>query len=414
MGINFNIVKKPKVEEDDGEELELEEENDELDDDDDDNVKTSSYDPKKKMIKFMGIIVIVMIVILIILFIVSLGRNKTQTYTYSEIESILEKAAKSYFKDHPDSLPTEEGYIVEVESANLVAEGKMNDLSEYPTKDGVTCTGSVKVQMEDDEYLYSPVLNCGDKYSTVLLTSKVVDNNEVVTSGDGLYSRGGEYVFRGENVNNYIQLGESLWRIVKITADDEIVLINQEGAGYTTPWDNRYNEALAYDAGINNYSVSRIKDYLDQIYKNPDKNQNELILSKKDKSKLVEYDLCIGKKSPSSEDNKNADECKQTIRDQKIGLLTLSDFIYASVDPNCKSASTKSCKNYNYLVVKADWWLMTANSENTYEVFEVKSNGTVIKDYASNYALARPVVHLNSSVLYKSGKGTLEKPYKVR
>ncbi len=407
MGINFNIVKKPKVEDD--EELE---EKDELEEDD--NVKTSSYDPKKKMIKFMGIIVIAMIVILIILFVISLGNKKGNTYSYSEIESILENAAKDYFKDHPESLPQEEDYVIEVEAANLVADGKMNDLSEYPTEDGVVCTGSVKVQMEDDEYLYSPILNCGDKYSTILLSTKVIENNETVTSGDGLYSRGGEYVFRGENVDNFVKLGKSLWRIVKITADDEIVLISYEGAGYTTPWDNRYNQEKQYDAGINNYSVSRIKDYLDQVYKKPDKNQNQDILSKKDKTKLVAYNLCVGKKAPNSEDNKNTDECRQTIKDQKIGLLTLSDYLYASLDPNCKSAETRSCKNYNYLIIKADWWLMTASSDNSYDVYEVKSNGMITKDYASNYAVARPVVYLNSNVLFKSGKGSLDKPYKVR
>lgn len=408
MGINFNIVRKPKVEED--EDLE---EKDELDEDSDD-VKTKNYDPKRKMFKFMGIIVVIMIILLLILFIASLGGNKTKTYSYSEIETILEKAAKSYFEDHPDSLPQEEDYVVEVDASNLVAEGKMNDLSEYPTKDGIICTGSVKVEMEDDDYLYSPVLNCGDKYSTILLNTKILDNNEIVTTGDGLYVRGGEYIFRGENVNNYVQLDKSLWRIVKITADDEIILINQDGAGYTVPWDDRYNEEKTYDAGINNYSVSRIKDYLDEIYSNPDADRKEEVLSKKDKTRLVEYNVCIGKKASSSEDRNNTDECSQTLKDQKIGLLTLSDYLYASVDPNCKSAETKSCKNYNYLTINSNWWLVTGVNNNTYHVYKVRNNGIVTTDYASNYALARPVVRLNSSVLYKSGKGTSEKPYKVR
>ena len=405
MGINFNIVKKPKEKDDDLEELE----------EDDSSSSSSGYDPKKKMFRFMGIIVGIMIVILIILFVVSSLSNKApSTYTYSEIENILENAAKDYFKDHADRLPQDSDYTVDVDAADLAADGKMNDLSEYPTKDGVVCTGSVTVQMEEDDYLYSPVLNCGDKYATVLFTNKVVDDNEVVTSGDGLYTRGGEYVFRGENVNNYVKLDKSLWRIVKITTDDSVVLINEEGAGYTTPWDNRYNDEKKYDAGINNYSVSRVKDYLDQVYKTPDKSQNQDILSKKDKARLVEYNLCIGKKSFKSEDKKNTDECKQLLRDQKYGLLTLSDFLYASVDPNCKSAETKTCKNYNYLVIKGDWWLMTAPNENSYEVYEVKRNGMVEKVYASNYALARPVIKLNSNVLFKSGKGTLQKPYKVR
>lgn len=412
MGINFNIVKKPKKDE----EEELEEEIEvEQDDDDDSDTKSKGYDPKKKMIKFMGIIVVVMIVILIILFVVSsLNNKKTNTYSYSEIESILEKAAKDYYKDNPSSLPQDDDYSVSITDTELAAAGKMNELSEYATVDGVVCTGTVTVQKEDDEYLYSPVLNCGDKYTSVLLSAKVINDNDVVSSGDGLYSRGGEYIFRGENVNNYVKLGKSLWRIVKIDSDESAILINEEGAGYTTPWDDRYNETKKYEAGINNYSVSRVKDYLDKVYKNPDVDQNQEVLSKKDKTMLVTYDLCVGKKASDSEDKKNTEECKQKMRDQKYGLLTLSDYLYASVDPNCKSAATKSCKNYNYLIIKGDWWLMTASTENTYDVYAVKRTGMVEKVPASNYALARPVIKLNSNVLFKSGKGTLEKPYKVK
>ena len=406
MGINFNIVKKQK-EEDDGEELE-----EELEEDDNDS-KTSSYDPKKKMIKFMAIIVGVMLLILIILFFISLLKPKNaNTYSYSKIESILEKAGKSYFKDNPSYLPEDEGDSVEIDASELAAAGKMKDLSEYPTKDGVVCTGYVTVQMEDDEYIYKPILNCGDKYASVALSSKVVSNNEIVSSGDGLYSKGGEYVFRGENVNNYVQLEKSLWRIVKITSDDEVVLVSAKGIGYGNVWDDRYNEQKKYEAGINNYSVSRIKDYLDEAYKKAEKDQE--ILSKSDKTKLVAYDVCVGKRSSKSEDKNNVDECKQKLSDQKLGLLTLSDYLYASVDPNCKSADTKSCKNYNYLVIKSNWWLVTANNENTFSVYEVKRGGVVLSTYASNYGTVRPVIHLSSEVLYKSGKGTLEKPYKVR
>lgn len=408
MGINFNIVKKPK-EEDDGEELE-----EELEEEKDQNTKSKSYDPMKKMFRFMGIIVGVMIILLIILFFVSMSGKKNNTYSYSEIESILEKAGKSYFKDNASYLPEDEGDAVEVDSTTLAAEGKMKDLSEYPTKSGVVCTGSVKVMLEDDEYLYTPVLNCGDKYSTVSLNSKVVDSNEIVTTGDGLYSRNGEYIFRGENVNNYVMLDNSLWRIVKITANDELVLISQEGVGYTTPWDDRYNEQKNYDAGINNYSVSRIKDYLDEVYNNPNKNNKELIISKKDKTRMVSFNVCVGKRTPTSVSKNNEEECKQTLKNQKFGLLTLSDYLYASVDPNCKSSETKSCANYNYLVIHSNWWLATANSENTYQVYKVRSGGSVSSDTASSYALARPVIHLNSNVLYNGGKGTELKPYKVR
>ena len=405
MGINFNIIKKPKTEEDDGEELEVE---------DTKENKSSGYDPKKKMIRFMGIIVVVMVLLLIILFFASLGKSKNTTYSYTQLENILEKAGKSYFKDNESLLPEDEGDVVEVESTTLVEAGKMNDLSEYRTKDGAVCTGSVKVEFDGDDYVYSPVLDCGEKYATVLLTNKILDNSEIVTTGDGLYSNGNEYVFRGENVNNYVMLDNNLWRIVKITANDEVVLVSQDGVGYTVSWDDRYNEQKGSSVGINNYRVSRIKDYLNDIYSNTDEGDKRYVISKKDKTKLVSFNVCIGKRPITSEDRRNNDECKETIKDQKVGLLTVSDYLYASVDPNCKSSETKSCSNYNYLVSNYDWWLATTDTTDTYSVYKVRSGGLVTVDSAVTHAYARPVIHLNSSVFYKSGKGTEEKPYKVR
>lgn len=415
--MNFNIVKKPsnndddvKVEINDDYEADLDGEADDINI----NIKSNNgYDPKKKMFRFMGIIVGIVVVLLLILFIASLGgKNKSKTYSYSEIEKIMEKAAKSYFKDHPDYLP-DESSIIEVDVDSLVNEGKMKDLSQY-TKDDISCTGNVQVQKEDDEYIYTPNLNCGDNYSTIPLYSKVLEKNDVVNSGYGLYHNNNGYVFRGENINNYVQLDNSLWRIVKITSNNNIVLINEEGAGYSNPWDNRYNEERKYESGINNYASSRAKEFLEKIYKNPDEDDKEDVLSKKDKTRLVEYNVCIGKRTLTSEGKDNSYECRETLKNQKMGLLTLSDFLYASVDPNCKSADTKSCKNYNYLVIKSNWWLGTANSDDTSTVFKVGANGVITADNASNYALLRPVIYLNDTVMYKSGKGTLEKPYTVR
>ena len=111
----------------------------------------------------------------------------------------------------------------------------------------------------------------------------------------------------------------------------------------------------------------------------------------------------------------NTEECAVTLKNQKYGLLTLSDFISASVDPTCKSASTKSCRNYNYLVNKKfDWWLVTACNEGSSKVFQVRRTGSVSVEDASSYGIVRPVILMNSKVLYKSGNGTLEKPYKIR
>ena len=401
--MNFNLVKKPKKEEEDN--IVDEEEDIELDED----RSSPNQDAKKKMIKFMLIIICGLVFLLIILYVASLLSPKS--YTYEEVETILKNAAQSYFADYPESLPKVEGTIIEIDSSNLVEAGKMNNISDY--MDGAICTGTVQVELSGTEYLYTPYLNCGEIYSTVELANKVL-NESTVNSGYGLYSTNTGYAFRGEDVNNYVQLDKSLWRIVKVTSNNNLVLISAEGVPYTQYWDNRYNEERLYEAGINQYDASRIKDYLNKIYTKPSEEDGEVLLSNSDKAKMISFNVCTGKRSINSETKNNTEECTKYIQNQKMGLLTLSDYLYASIDPNCKSASTKSCKNYNYLTLKEDWWLVTANKDDTSTVFSVSRSGNVTAENASNYAIVRPVIYLNSRVLYKDGNGSKDKPYTVR
>lgn len=373
-------------------------------------VKNDNNDMKKKMIKFMGVIVIGTIVLLLIIFILSLFTKKE--YSYEDIETVLQSAAKSYFKDHKDSLPTAEDQIVEIDAANLIAEERMKDLSEY-TKEGVVCTGRVQVQKVSSEYVYTPYLSCGEDYITQELYKVVTTKEKVVTSGYGLYSIDGNYVFRGEKVNNYVKLDKGLWRIVKITANNNIVLIKDEEAGQPLSWDDRYNQDTIYASGINTYSASRIKDTLEDLYNNP-KSKDDEFLSKTDKTKIVSYNVCTAKRATNEVGSDNTIECSEVLKDQKVGLLTASDYIRASIDPNCTSTASRSCQNYNYLTSGYSWWLGTAVKENTSEVYSINDNGKIESGVASGYASIRPVIYLNDKVGFKSGKGTIEKPYKIK
>ncbi len=408
MPSNFNLVKKPKKDEN---EFDDEEDEDiELDDNESLSDYKSKEDPaKKRLIMLMGIIVIGTILLLFILYIASLFGKKS--YTYEDVETIMKDAAVGYFAAHPEYLPQNEGDIVEVDSVNLVAEGRMNDLSSYFN---TACTGTVQVEKMGTDYFYTPFLNCGNNYSTVELARKVMEDNPTVREGDGLYSFNNNYVFRGENVNNYVQLDNSLWRIVKINEEGNLVMIHANGLPSYKAWDDRFNEDRNYEAGVNRFAVSRIKDYLSNVYAGKVDEEDEKILSDKDRSRLVSYDLCIGKRSVNSESKNNSEECRQKSSNTKLGLLTLSDYLYASIDTNCRSASTRSCTNYNYLKMSDEWWLATADADTDYSVYKVDRSGIVRLDIASTYSLVRPVIHLNSRVMTSGGKGTLDEPYLVK
>lgn len=365
-------------------------------------------DLKKKLIFLGGVILGVVVVLFLVLYLVSLFIGKN--YSYDDLETIMIQAAENYFEDHPKKLPQNENQRVEIDVETLAASEYMDPMVEY-TGEESTCTGKVSVQMNGDNYMYVPHLDCGDDYVTQSL-SEVVEK-DIVTEGYGLYQMGDSYSYRGENVDNYLELDNRVWRIVKITSNGQIMLILANDDTQSGPWDNRYNSQVGYNIGINSYSASRVKDSLLELYENNE--EDETILSDNDRSHLVSFGLCVGKRSLTDTTTDNSTECSEVLEDQKIGLLTASDYMLASIDTNCTTITNDACQNYNYLVSSSyDWWLVTGVADTTDSVFGVSSNGTVNESNASSYKRPRAVVMLDENTLFKSGKGTLEKPYKIK
>lgn len=406
MSSRFNIVSKPKkieTEEEMEEETELSEEKE---------AKAKEQNAKKKMMKYMMFIMIGFVALILIIFLCSLLIKKS--YTYEEIETVLKDAAISYFADNKDSLPLNDGDVVEIESVNLTAAGKMKPLSEY-TGEGVACSASVQVQKVGEEYVYTPYLNCGDSYTTVELYNHIIANEKIVTSGYGLYNINGYYTYRGENVNNYVQLEKHLWRIVKITPTNNLVLIKAETEDNYQPWDNRYNKFAKYNAGMNSYNSSRIKEALDKLYKNDTEEDGKLqILTNNDRAKTIAHDVCIGKRAGNQASKNGEVECKEVVKNQKISILPLYDFMNASIDADCTTPQSLTCENYNYLSNGKTWWTVTADAATTYNVYEITERGRIRSTTTQTYSNMRPVIHLNSKVMYKEGNGSLEKPYVLK
>ena len=405
MGSNFNAnVNHVKKDEDE----EVVEEVEELPDEEE--FKGSPNTAKSRMLKYMLILIIVFFVIIFFVWFASLFNKKS--YTYTDVEGILEQAAKDYFKDYPADLPKANGDIVEIDYTNLVNAGKMKNLSEYTG--GKKCTGAVQVENIDDDYAYTPYLNCGEEYTTMKL-SEAITSQPLAKKGEyGLYKSKGEYIFRGEKVKNYVEMEEGLWRIVRVTSSGNVVLVKEEEVGLSVPYDDRYNKIDDWSAGINSFSASRIKDTLENLYNNPKKDSDEVFLSKEDKTKLAKFNFCIGKRAANDVSTDNSTECKETQPNTKVGLLTVSDYMRASIDPDCTTPLSKTCSNYNYLKTKYDWWLVTANSNSTDEAYAVNRYGYIKIESTSSYSNVRPVVYLNDRAMIKEGKGTLKKPYKLK
>ena len=360
---------------------------------------------KKKLMRIMLIVVGILVLLLIIILIFSLvtGGNKT----YEEIEEDLKNAAIEYYEVQSGLLPQEEGETITVRASTLAEAGYMDPLSEL--REGESCSGRVEVTKVGDNIVYTPYLDCGDNYTTKELYKAVLEQG-IVTSGNGLYDLNGEKVYRGDNVNNYVQLDNALFRIVKVTSDNKLLLIlNEMESNMSTYFDDRYNQDRLSNSGFNDYRISRMYQYLDDLYNNK---QDYSLLSNSDKEKLSTFNLCIGKRNPADTTNNNSIECTDVLENQMIGLLTASDYLNASLDANCRATTDKSCQNYNYLKLSGtDWWLVTGSSLNSYEVYSVRSSGYLYETNASSYKKVRPTIMLNNNVMIKSGNGSESNPY---
>lgn len=330
--------------------------------------------------------------------------------TYSEIEDIMVSATKEYYGKHKSKLPNEAGEVKTIKVSELVSSEYMKQLSEYIKNDEIFCKGSVNVTKVNKKYRYTPILDCGNDYSTVLLSDYIEKNNKVVTSNEGLYSMNNELIYRGENVKNYVSFAGYEWRIVKIT-DGKVVLIFNEKIKETetTYWDDRYNNDKKDNVGINDYSVSRAREYLNSLY-----NSNSLF-SNNDKLLLSNFNLYVGRRNDNDTDKSGLLEKATIIENQYIGLLPAYDFMNASLDNNCTSTASLSCSNYNYLnTYDWNWWTMTGDSNSSYKVYRGSNYDSIYLSNTNSNAYFRPVIYLVKDAVYVSGNGSKSKPYKFK
>lgn len=357
-------------------------------------------DMQKKLVKYIIFGVVGLVLLFVILFIIKLIiGNKLP---FDKIEAKMVKAADSYYKANPDLLPESEVSATELNVTTLAEAGYMKPLEKYLDEE-VSCTGKVMILKNGSYYTFVPKLNCGGDYTTNSLVKKITSKSNIVESGDGLYEENGEYIYRGEKLNNYVSFAGKNWRIIKITKDNEIRLI-QDDFFEQQDWDNRYNDSQRSNSGINDYNVSRIKDDLAEIY-------NGTTFSATDKAKIVPKNLCIGKRAENDTTKDGSTECS-VLTDEllPLGLLQANEYLVSSLDSGCTDLTKKQCTNYNFLAnYERHYWTLTGNSANTAHVYYIDRLPQSLN--ASSYAVIKLVINVSGEVNYIKGNGTLENPY---
>lgn len=214
--------------------------------------------------------------------------------------------------------------------------------------------------------IYNPKTEDGEVIE--LLGNSITTNSSLVTSGEGLYRVSGQYIYKGENVDNYVLFGNNLWRITRVNSDGSLELVSE------------YINALNWNKEITTYSDSDIRKYL-----------NDVFLKTLDKDMLIETSYCADIISDI-----NSVTCKESIREDYVRLLGITEFLNSQVDGKTFINTTSD-----------NIWLYNSSEEEVWHI----SGSNVSSSKSDNGYLIKAVVTVKNSVTLLKGKGTKEEPY---
>ena len=238
----------------------------------------------------------------------------------------------------------------------------------------------------------------------------ILENTDIVTSGDGLYAdeyEEGKYTYKGANPNNYVTFNDEKagWRIISINSDGTIKIMKEAIIG-DIAWDKSGGVL-----GSNDWNrPADLNTYLNGDY------YNSLISTAQ--SQIVDGTYYVGDITYDNNDmQEQINDEKTVISKVKVALPTLSEYIRACSNTSCKTFSTyqsrySTCRNSDWMYISDEWWTLSPPYGNSNSVFRMGYHGGV-NDYSANsndYAV-RPTITLSSEVKITGGDGSQSNPY---
>ena len=308
-------------------------------------------------------------------------KAKKIIYTYSDISII-----KDYVDNNNDGKINQSlrEFITRVETNTVLNKGRL--FAEF--ENGTYATIAM------DNEIVAPDI---PEEPTTLTTAIGGVEVNVVTSGTGLYSDNGKYVYKGTNPNNYLNFNGEKWRIISKESDNSLKIMRV----------NSLNN-MAWDSSNKiNYSNSSLNTYLNNTY-----------LNTLDQTNIIRKTFSIGTISDTSLEEQNKNESALT-SDSKVGLITASEYIKAN--SNISSCATLSsirthvseCKTTNWMIPKTGkMWTITPYTP-TYAAAIASDGNIEINNNPSNANIGvYPVLYLSSNVSL-TGTGTETDSFKI-
>lgn len=206
------------------------------------------------------------------------------------------------------------------------------------------------------------------KPKLTLLSTSLTKSSNITTEGDGLYKVGEDYIYKGQDVDNYVSYSNMLWRIIKKNSDGTVDMITEE-----------YMHTLSWNGAVTSYIETDIHTYL-----------NNDFVSVLDKAYLAKVDICL-----DDVDNVNVINCTNKNSDYYVRLLTVEEYLNSKLE-------------YTYVAPLTDTlWL---GNKSYSKVWQVSGNDVALNVPTKPLGI-KPVVKLHKKVAIISGDGTKENPY---
>ncbi len=235
----------------------------------------------------------------------------------------------------------------------------------------------------------------------------VLDEVDIVTSGDGLYEdeyEDGKYTYKGANPNNYITFNNEKagWRIISVECDGTIKIIKDESID-TLEW----NSDRPY---TNKWDGATLNTYLNETYYNS--------LNETARNQIQTHDFSIGEVGwGGSYLQGDIEDENHTKWQGNIALATKTEYLRTNSNKTeCEteglmynSNTEEKCASTNWLYKGYEWWLLTyASSDSAFTA--ASSSGSVTTGIVYFTSNVRPVIYLKPSIKI-SGDGTESNPY---
>ena len=214
----------------------------------------------------------------------------------------------------------------------------------------------------------------------ILKNNTILENYDITNPNTGLYKENDTYYFKGNVINNYVQIDNDIWRIISLN-NDNITLIKEEGIN------NNETYIINEDPSNNNYLDSTIKKELDEWLNNISY-----------KNILLKKEYCIS--------------YNETCTNKEELLTTL-----ISEDILEKIGYQKDSYNDLYLNKEYEWWLISNNIydeeiDSAYFGY-VDTDGQIDYTFTDDEKTIRPIITIDSKTSIE-GNGLINTPYIVK